>query len=169
MLFMSLSKCAAPMGSCLKYTILTMPLSLHLMTWPKSSQIITFAGTGAHYHNGMAEHVIWTITNMGSMHDDATCSHTLDWCNWCHSMADDINPNNNIFIITCHVWKLEFLLWICSQRQDGSSRRSFMTVMFGDAQYMCWTILLAMERRSQSGSCDLSEPSTWETCQIIPE
>jgi hypothetical protein len=28
------------------------------------AQIITFAGTGAHHHNGMAEHVIGTITNM---------------------------------------------------------------------------------------------------------
>jgi hypothetical protein len=43
-----------------------------------------------------------------------------------------------------------------------------MTVMFGDAQCMCWTRLLVMERKSQSGSCDLSEWSTWGTCQSIP-
>jgi hypothetical protein len=44
-----------------------------------------------------------------------------------------------ICIITCHMWKPEFLLWTCSQRQDGSRR--FMTVMLGDVQYMCWTHL----------------------------
>jgi hypothetical protein len=41
------------------------------------AQIITFAGTGAHHHNGMAKHVIGMITNMLHMMMAATCSHTL--------------------------------------------------------------------------------------------
>jgi hypothetical protein len=31
------------------------------------AQIITFAGAGAHHHNGMAEHAIGMITNMACM------------------------------------------------------------------------------------------------------
>jgi hypothetical protein len=41
------------------------------------AQIITFAGIGAHHHNGTAKHMIGTISNMVHTMMAATCCHTL--------------------------------------------------------------------------------------------
>jgi hypothetical protein len=64
---MSLNKCAVTMGLCLKYTIPTiLPAVFTSEGMAKKlkriAQIITFAGPGAHHHNGMAKHAIGTIT-----------------------------------------------------------------------------------------------------------
>jgi hypothetical protein len=68
---MSLSKCAKTMGSYLNCTIQTTLPFLYLKAWPRSSKglhIITFAGAGAHHHNGMTEHAIGTMTNTIMLH-----------------------------------------------------------------------------------------------------
>jgi hypothetical protein len=128
------------------------------------AQIITFAGAGAHHYNGMAERAIGTITNMARtmmLHAAIHWPEATNATQWLMAVMHAMYLYN-------HMPHLETGIspWIFSRKQDGS-RRNFMIVMSGDAQCMCWTRHLAMERKSQSGSHDLSEPSTWGTHQSI--
>jgi hypothetical protein len=129
------------------------------------AQIITFAGAGAHHHNGMTEHEIGTITNMACtmmLHAAIHWPDATDATQWPMAITHAAYLYNHMPHLETGISPVDF-----SQRRD-ENRRKFMIVMFGDTQCMCWTRLLVMERKSQSGSHDLSKPSTWGTHQSIP-
>jgi hypothetical protein len=128
------------------------------------AQIIMFAGAGAHHHNGMAEHAIGTIPNMART---MMLHAAIHWPDATNATQWPMAVKHTTYFLQSHAtsgnWNFP---WIFSRKRDGS-RRNFTIVMSGDAQCMCWTRLSAMERKSQSGSHDLSEPSTWGTHQSI--
>jgi hypothetical protein len=106
------------------------------------AQVTSFAGAGAHHHNGTAECVIQMIMNMSHtmmLHAAIHWPDVADSTLWPMAVAHKVYLYNHMPALDT----VEFHLWTCLPKHNGNSR-SFTTFMFGDVRYMCWIRLFWM-------------------------
>jgi hypothetical protein len=124
------------------------------------AQVTSFAGAGAHHHNGTAERAIQIIMNMSRtmmLHAAIHWPDVADLTLWPMAVAHAVYLYNHMPALDTGI-----SITVMFTKLNGNSG-SFMMFMFGDARYMYWIRLFQMARSYHVGRLVLGAHLTWVT------
>jgi hypothetical protein len=131
----------------------------------KFAQIIMFAGTGAHHHNGMAERAIGMSTNMARMmmlHAAIHWPDATDATQWLMAVTHATYLYNHMPCLEARISSVDLFT-----KMRWEQKKFHDCHAWGCPMYVL-DKTVGNGKKKRSGSHDLSKLSTWGTHQNIP-